>query len=413
MKIAKIHGREILDSRGNPTVEGRVWLEDGSMGVAKVPSGASTGKLEALELRDDDPKRYDGNGVLKACANVNGEIAEKVRGMEATDQEAVDTAMIELDGTENKSRLGANAILAVSLATAHAAAVSGDYPLFRYLSRLTGTEKMILPKAMMNVINGGAHADNNLAAQEFMIVPKMDSMKERVRVGAEIFHTLKGALKEKGLSTAVGDEGGFAPKLEGDEEALKFLMSAIEKAGYKAGEEVDLAIDAAASGFYDQGKDRYLMAGEEFTGEELVGRWAEWIDKYPIYSLEDGLREDDWEGWAMMKSRIGDKIQLVGDDLLVTNSKFLEKAIEIEAANAILIKFNQIGSLTETLRAVARAQEVGFGVIVSHRSGETIDTTLADLCVATAAGQVKTGSLSRGERVCKYNRLMEIEDELS
>ncbi|MCD7809184.1 MAG: phosphopyruvate hydratase [Erysipelotrichaceae bacterium] len=410
-KITSVYAREVLDSRGNPTVEVEVKCCDGAFGRAIVPSGASTGVHEAVELRDDDPNRYLGKGVSKAVANVNDEIAEKVIGMDVFDQRKIDKLMIDLDGTPNKGRLGANAILGVSLAVAKAAADSLNVPLYRYIG---GANAHVIPTPMMNIVNGGAHADNNVDFQEFMIMPvSAPTFKEAIRMGAEVFHSLKAVLKGKGLNTAVGDEGGFAPNLASNEEAIQTILEAIEKAGYKPGEDVKLAMDVASSEFYKDGK--YTLPGENnrtFTSHELVDFYVELCDKYPIISIEDGLDQDDWEGWDYLTKKLGGKVQLVGDDFFVTNTERLAKGIEKGAANSILIKVNQIGTLTETLEAIEMAQKAKYTAVVSHRSGETEDTTIADIAVATNAGQIKTGSASRTDRIAKYNQLMRIEDEL-
>ena len=408
--IIDIEAREILDSRGNPTVEVDVLLEDGTLGRAAVPSGASTGAHEAVELRDGDPHRYMGKGVLKACAAVNGEIAEALAGMDVTEQEALDAAMRELDGTENKARLGANAILGVSLAAAKAAAYFTAQPLFRYVG---GTAARVLPVPMMNIINGGEHADNPIDIQEFMIMPvAAPNIHEAVRWGAEIFHTLKKELSAAGYNTAIGDEGGFAPALSGTREALDFILRAIEKAGYKPGEEIFLALDCAATEYFRDGK--YVLAGEgkTLTSEENVAYLEALVKDYPIISIEDGMAEDDWEGWVALTAALGDRIQLVGDDLFVTNPKRLARGIEMGAANSLLVKVNQIGTLSETLDAVAMAHRASYSCVMSHRSGETEDATIADLAVATNCGQIKTGSLSRSDRLAKYNQLMRIEEML-
>ena len=408
-EIITIRAREILDSRGNPTIEADVYTADGAMGRAVAPSGASTGSREALELRDGDPKRYQGKGVLQAVNNVNGAICDALKGMEVTDQAALDAAMIELDGTENKSSLGANAILAVSLAAAHAAAQEQQQPLYQYLAK----GEMRLPVPMMNIINGGAHADNSVDLQEFMIVPVgAPSMREAVRYGAEVFHTLKSVLSQRGLATTVGDEGGFAPNLSSNEEAIEVILEAIEKAGYKAGEDIALALDAASSEFYKDGQYHLASENRSFDSAGFTEYLAKWVDQYPIISIEDGLDESDWEGWKHHTEVLGSRVQLVGDDLFVTNTRIFEKGIELGVANSILIKFNQIGSLTETLQAIEMARQAGYTAVVSHRSGETEDTTIADLVVATNTGQIKTGSLSRSDRVAKYNQLMRIEDQL-
>lgn len=423
MRIVRVTGREILDSRGNPTIECEVELESGIIGVASVPSGASTGENEALELRDGDPKRYGGKGVLKAVANINEKIAPEIIGMSCLEQRAIDEAMIKLDGTATKSNLGANAILGVSLAVAHAAANYLDIPLYRYIG---GTNGHVLPVPMMNIINGGAHSDAPIAFQEFMIRPVgAKSIAEGVRMGAEVFHALQKVLKGRGLSTAVGDEGGFAPKLNGINDALDCIMGAIEKAGYKPGADVTIAMDCAASEFcfkeggkffYDYKQLKTGMAkdpeGKKLSTEEQIAYLEELITKYPIDSIEDGLSEEDWEGWVKLTAAIGGKCQLVGDDLFVTNTKYLEKGIKMGAGNSILIKVNQIGSLTETLDAIEMAHRHGYTTVTSHRSGETEDTTIADIAVATNSGQIKTGSLSRTDRIAKYNRLMKIEMEL-
>lgn len=406
--------REILDSRGNPTVEAEVILTDGSSGTAAVPSGASTGQHEALELRDGDEKRFLGRGVTKAVENINEVIADKLveEGIDAVDQVALDNFLIELDGSPNKSKLGANAILAVSLAACKAAANFSALPLFRYIG---GVNAHILPVPMMNVINGGSHADNKLDFQEFMIVPAgANSFSEALRMGVEIFHHLKGVLKKKGYSTAVGDEGGFAPDLKANEEAVELIMEAIEKAHYKAGKEAFIALDPAASEFFDKDRKKYALPSEAKTlsSGEMVEYYSSWVDKYPIISIEDGLAEDDWDGWRLLTARLGDKIQLVGDDLFVTSTQRLKKGIERGVANSILIKPNQIGTLTETLNAIEMAKRAGYTAVISHRSGETEDTTIADLAVATGVGQIKTGSCSRTDRVCKYNQLLRIEQLL-
>ena len=413
-KIVDIKAREILDSRGNPTIEADVILESGASGSACAPSGASTGSREALELRDGDKARYLGKGVTKAVGNVNSAIRELLVGMEADDQKALDKAMIDADGTENKAKFGANAILAVSLAAAKAAAVDQGKPLYEYISDLQDDDnEYSLPVPMMNIINGGEHADNNVDIQEFMIQPVgAPTVAEAIRYGAEIFHALKGVLKKRGLNTAVGDEGGFAPDLPSNEAALEAIMEAIEIAGYKAGDDVTLALDCAASEFYKDGK--YVLAGEgrSMNSEEFASYLAELCDRYPIISIEDGMDESDWDGWKILTEKLGNKVQLVGDDLFVTNTKILKRGIDEGVANSILIKFNQIGSLTETLDAIKMAKDAGYTAVISHRSGETADSTIADLAVATAAGQIKTGSLCRSDRVAKYNRLIRIEQEL-
>ena len=413
-KIVDIKAREILDSRGNPTIEADVVLESGASGSACAPSGASTGSREALELRDGDKARYLGKGVTKAVGNVNSAIRELLVGMDASDQKALDKAMIDADGTENKANFGANAILAVSLAAAKAAAVDQGKPLYEYISDLQDDDnEYSLPVPMMNIINGGEHADNNVDIQEFMIQPVgAPTVAEAIRYGAEIFHALKGVLKKRGLNTAVGDEGGFAPDLPSNEAALEAIMEAIEIAGYKAGDDVTLALDCAASEFYKDGK--YVLAGEgrSMNSEEFASYLAELCDRYPIISIEDGMDESDWDGWKILTEKLGNKVQLVGDDLFVTNTKILKRGIDEGVANSILIKFNQIGSLSETLDAIKMAKDAGYTAVISHRSGETADSTIADLAVATAAGQIKTGSLCRSDRVAKYNRLIRIEQEL-
>lgn len=408
--IIDIHAREILDSRGNPTVEVDVILEDGTMGRAAVPSGASTGAYEAVERRDGDKSRYMGKGVLEAVAAVNGEIAEELVGFDATEQVAIDTAMIELDGTENKSRLGANAILGVSLAVAKAAADFTTQPLFRYVG---GTSARVLPVPMMNIINGGEHADNPIDIQEFMIMPvAADNIRDAVRMGAEVFHTLKKELSAAGLATGVGDEGGFAPNLSSTRDALDFILKAIEKAGYKPGDEIHLALDCAATEYFKGGK--YVLAGEGKTlsSEENVDYLAALVADYPIISIEDGMAEDDWAGWKALTDRLGGKVQLVGDDLFVTNPARLAEGIAKGCANSMLVKVNQIGSLTETLKAVDMAHRARYTNVMSHRSGETEDATIADLAVATNCGQIKTGSLARSDRLAKYNQLIRIEEAL-
>ncbi|MDQ8037927.1 MAG: phosphopyruvate hydratase [Pedobacter sp.] len=412
-QIADIRAREILDSRGNPTIEADVILESGVMGRANAPSGASTGSREALELRDGDKARYLGKGVQKAVGNVNVDIRELLVGRSVFDQAAIDKAMIDLDGTESKSKLGANAILAVSLAVARAAATEKKIPLYQYIAELRGQSSFTMPVPMMNIINGGEHADNTVDIQEFMIEPVgFTSFAEALRCGAEIFHALKGVLKKRGLNTAVGDEGGFAPNLATNEDALKAIMEAIAIAGYKPGENVMLALDCASSEFYKDGKYHLEGEGKTFTSAEFVDYLADLADRYPIISIEDGLDESDWAGWKLLTDKIGHKVQLVGDDLFVTNPSILKKGIDQGVANAILIKYNQIGSLTETLDAIYMAKEAGYATVISHRSGETEDATIADLAVATAAGQIKTGSLCRSDRVSKYNQLLRIEQEL-
>jgi enolase len=408
--IIDIHAREILDSRGNPTVEADVVLQSGSFGRAAVPSGASTGVHEAVELRDGDKKRYMGKGVEKAVANVNDEIYDALAGLDAEDQITIDQTMIDLDGTENKGRLGANAILAVSLAVAKAQADESELPLYRYLG---GTMARTLPVPMMNIVNGGQHADNPIDIQEFMIMPvSASSVKEAVRMGAEIFHTLKKNLKAAGHNTNVGDEGGFAPNLKSAEEALSFIVKAISDACYKPGDDVVLAIDAASSEFYENGKYEMKGEGKSYTSAQMVEFYKDLCNRFPIFSIEDGMAEDDWEGWKMLTDAIGDKVQLVGDDLFVTNPKRLAMGIEKGVANSILVKVNQIGSLTETLKAVDLAQRNKYTAVLSHRSGETEDTTIADIAVATNCGQIKTGSMSRTDRMAKYNQLIRIEEEL-
>ncbi|TAA47359.1 phosphopyruvate hydratase [Corallincola spongiicola] len=415
-KIVKIIGREIIDSRGNPTVEAEVHLEGGFIGLAAAPSGASTGSREALELRDGDKSRFLGKGVLKAVAAVNGPIAEAVVGKDAADQAAIDQIMIDLDGTENKANFGANAILAVSLANAKAAAAAKGMPLYEHIAELNGTAgQFSMPLPMMNIINGGEHADNNVDIQEFMIQPVgAKSLKEGLRIGAEVFHNLAKVLKSKGMSTAVGDEGGFAPNLESNAAALAAIKEAVEAAGYELGKDVTLAMDCAASEFYDKEAGNYNMKGEGkiFTAEEFNHYLAGLVEQYPIVSIEDGLDESDWDGFAHQTKLLGDKIQLVGDDLFVTNTKILKRGIDNGIANSILIKFNQIGSLTETLAAIKMAKDAGFTAVISHRSGETEDATIADLAVGTCAGQIKTGSMSRSDRVAKYNQLIRIEEAL-
>ena len=410
-EIVDVYAREILDSRGNPTIEVEVFLESGAFGRAAVPSGASTGEREAMELRDGDKSRYLGKGVLKAVDNVNNIIAEEVIGMEADDQVGIDTKMIELDGTEFKTNLGANAILGVSLAVAKAAAEEAGQPLYKYIGGANARE---LPLPMMNIINGGAHADNNVDIQEFMIMPAgAGSFKEALRMGAEIFHALKGVLKSKGYNTSVGDEGGFAPNLKSNEEALEVIMEAIVKAGYKPGEDVLLALDVASSELFKDGK--YTLENETHkvkTPVEMVDFYENLVNKYPIISIEDGMAENDWDGWKLLTDRLGKRIQIVGDDLFVTNPKILKEGIQKGVANSILIKLNQIGTLTETLEAIEMAKRAGYTTVISHRSGETEDTTLADLAVAVNSGQIKTGSLCRTDRVAKYNQLLRIEDEL-
>mgnify|MGYP001002787321 CR=1 FL=1 len=411
MEIIDVFAREILDSRANPTVEVEVFLEDGTVGRAAVPSGASTGAFEAVELRDGDKKRYLGKGVLKAVDNVNSVIAPNLIGMNVYEQVLVDKTMLEIDGTKNKSKLGANAILGVSLAVARAAAESLDMSLYQYLG---GVNSKTLPVPMMNILNGGAHADNNVDIQEFMIMPVgASSFTEALRMCAETFHALKSTLNKKGLATGVGDEGGFAPNLSSNEEAIKVIIEAIDKAGYKPGKDISIAIDAAASELYKDDKKYHLDGeGKVYTAEEMVSFYESLVEKYPIVSLEDGLAEEDWDGWKVLTDRLGKKIQLVGDDLFVTNTERLKKGIELGVANSVLIKLNQIGTLTETLDTIQMAERAGYTAVVSHRSGETEDTTIADLVVAVNAGQIKTGAPSRSERVSKYNRLLRIEEEL-
>ena len=408
--ISDVFAREILDSRGNPTLEAEVWLEDGTVGRAAVPSGASTGAYEAVELRDGDKGRYLGKGVIQAVENVNEIISPELIGMDVTDQIGIDQLMIELDGTPNKAKLGANAILGVSLAVAKAAANYFGLPLYQYIGGVNAKE---LPVPMMNILNGGAHADNNVDIQEFMVLPVgADSFSEGLRMGAEIFHNLKAVLKARGLNTAVGDEGGFAPNLKSNEEALAVIIEAIEKAGYQPGQDILLGLDVAATEMYKDGK--YELAGEgvTYTSDQMIEFYQKLIDKYPIITIEDGLSEDDWEGWAKLTETLGKKIQLVGDDLFVTNTERLSQGIKKGVANSILIKVNQIGTLTETLDAIEMAKRAGYTAVVSHRSGETDDTTIADLSVATNAGQIKTGAPSRTDRVAKYNQLLRIEEEL-
>src|SRR5512133_31535 len=412
-EIVDVYAREILDSRGNPTLEVEVYLESGAFGRAAVPSGASTGEREALELRDGDKKRYLGKGVLKAVDNVNNELADEIIGMDADDQVGIDQKMIELDGTEYKSKYGANAILGISLAVAKAAAEEAGLPLYKYIGGANARE---LPLPMMNIINGGAHADNNVDIQEFMIMPAgAKSFKEALRMGAEIFHALKTVLKGKGYNTAVGDEGGFAPNLKSNEEALEVIMEAIVKAGYKPGKDVLLALDVASSELYDKKKNVYTLENEKQkkkTPVQLVDFYENLVNKYPIISIEDGMAENDWEGWRLLTERLGKRIQIVGDDLFVTNPKILKEGIQKGIANSILIKLNQIGTLTETLEAIEMAKRAGYTTLISHRSGETEVTSLADLAVAVNSGQIKTGSLCRTDRVAKYNQLLRIEDEL-
>ena len=409
--ISEIRGRQVLDSRGNPTVEAEVWLQDGSIGRAIVPSGASTGEHEAVELRDGDKENYLGKSVLKAVENVNGEIADALANFDAADQRALDQKMIGLDGTENKGRLGANAILSVSMAAARAAADSLQIPLYRYLG---GAGANTLPTPMMNILNGGAHADNNVDFQEFMVMPVgAESFSDALRWGVEVFHTLKGVLKKRGYNTAVGDEGGFAPSVKSNVEAIEVVLEAITQAGYKPGEEISVALDPAASEFFQDGKYVFKKSDKSAkTSDEMVRFWSKWASDYPIVSLEDGLAENDWDGWVNLTKELGDKIQLVGDDLFVTNVQFLQEGIDKHVANSILIKVNQIGTVSETLDAIDLARRNGYTSVISHRSGETEDTFIADLAVATGAGQIKTGSASRTDRVAKYNQLLRIEEEL-
>ena len=410
--IIDVYAREVLDSRANPTIEVEVWTEDGAFGRALVPSGASTGAFEAVELRDGDKSRYLGKGVLTAVNNVNEIIAEEVVGMDVFDQVSIDQLLIDLDGTPNKGKLGANAILGVSIAVARAAADELGMPLYQYIG---GVNAKVLPVPMLNILNGGDHADNNVDIQEFMVMPVgAVNFKEALRMGAEIFHSLRSELKAQGLNTSVGDEGGFAPNLSSNEEALSTIVQAIEKAGYKPGEDVVLALDVAASEMYDKDKKVYKLEGEgrELTVDEMIDFYADLVDKYPIISIEDGLDEDDWDGWKKLTDRLGDKLQLVGDDLFVTNTERLKRGIDLGVANSILIKLNQIGTITETLDAIELAKVNGYTAVISHRSGETEDTTIADLAVALNAGQIKTGAPSRTDRVAKYNQLMRIEEEL-
>ncbi len=409
--IIDVHAREVLDSRGNPTVEVDVELENGIVGRSIVPSGASTGENEAVELRDGDKNRYLGKGVLKAVENVNTTIADEIIGLDAIDQAGIDHMIIELDGTPNKGRLGANALLGVSMATAHAASITLNLPLYRYLG---GTNARVLPTPMMNILNGGQHADNNVDIQEFMIVPgNAPTFAEALRMGAEVFHTLKKVLGKKGYNTAVGDEGGFAPNLKSNDEAIEVILEAITQAGYKPGEDIALALDPASSEFFDNGQYVFHKSdGSKKKPGEMVKFWEDWVKKYPIISIEDGMAENDWEGWQQLTAAVGDKIQVVGDDLLVTNTKFLARAIDESACNSILIKVNQIGTLTETFEAIEMAKQAGFTSVISHRSGETEDTTIADIAVATNTGQIKTGSASRTDRIAKYNQLLRIEEEL-
>ena len=412
-EISEVHAREILDSRGNPTVEVEVLLESGALGRAAVPSGASTGSREALELRDGDKGRYLGKGVSKAVENVNQTIAPEIEGLEATDQAGLDQVLLELDGTPEKKKLGANALLGVSMAVAKAAADEVGLPLYRYLG---GVNAKTLPSPMMNILNGGKHADNTVDLQEFMIMPLgAPCFSDALRMGAEVFHALRDVLKKKGYNTAVGDEGGFAPDLKTNEEALQLILTAVEKAGYKVGQDIFIALDPAASEFYSEKEKCYILEGEggkRLTSEEMVEFWARWVKNYPIVSIEDGMSEGDWDGWAALTKKVGGLVQLVGDDLFVTNTAILKEGIDKGIANAILIKVNQIGTLTETLDAILMAHRAGYAAIVSHRSGETEDVTIADLAVATNAGQIKTGSASRTDRIAKYNQLLRIEEDL-
>ena len=408
--ISQVIGREILDSRGNPTVEAEVTLDNGIVGRAAAPSGASTGEREAIELRDGDKNRYLGKGVLLAVGHINTELAGVALGRDCDDQRGLDQAMIGLDGTDNKSNLGANALLAVSLANAQAAALSAGQPLYRYLG---GETANLLPVPMMNIINGGAHADNSVDMQEFMILPVgAPSFSEALRYGTEVFHSLKAVLAARGMNTAVGDEGGFAPDLSSNEEAIEIILQAIDKAGYRAGEDIYLGLDVASSEFYESGKYQLASEGRSFDAAGFADYLAGWVDQYPIISIEDGMDESDWDGWAILTEQLGERIQLVGDDLFVTNTSILSRGIEQGVANSILIKFNQIGTLTETLDAISMAHDAGYTTVISHRSGETEDVTIADLAVATGAGQIKTGSLSRSDRVAKYNQLLRIESML-
>lgn len=409
--IIEVHGREILDSRGNPTVEVEVALSNGIIGRAAVPSGASTGEHEAVELRDGDPKRYGGKGVLKAVQHVNETLASRLEGMSVEDQIGVDTLMVEIDGTPKKSKLGANAMLAVSLAVARAAAANAELPLYRYLG---GPMAHVLPVPMMNILNGGVHASNNVDAQEFMVAPVgAESFGEALRMGVEVFHALKKVLHKQGLSTAVGDEGGFAPMLPSNEAALECVMAAIDAAGFKAGEDLAITLDVAASELYDDGQYVFKKGdGSKHSAEEMIELYAGWLEKYPIVSIEDGLHEDDWDGWKKMTDQLGDRVQLVGDDLFVTSPERLTRGLDEGIANAILIKLNQIGTLTETMQCIDMAKANGYETVISHRSGETEDTFIADLAVATGAGQIKTGSASRTDRVAKYNQLLRIAEEL-
>jgi enolase len=411
--IVDVKAREILDSRGNPTIEVEVWTDEGAMGRAAVPSGASTGSHEAVELRDNDKKRFGGKGVLKACDNVNGAICDELIDLDVFDQRSIDHVLLQLDGTKNKGKLGANAILGVSLAVARAAAEELGQPLYRYLG---GVGACTLPVPLMNILNGGSHADNKIDFQEFMIMPlNADTFSDSLRMGVEVFHHLKSVLKKKGYATNVGDEGGFAPNMQSNEEAIETVLKAIEAAGFRPGEDIMIAMDAAVTEFYDAEKKIYKFhksSGQEFTSKEMVAYWKDWTKKYPIYSIEDGLAEDDWDGWKLLTKEIGSKVQLVGDDLFVTNTERLQRGIDKGIANSILVKVNQIGTLTETIEAVQLAQRNSYTSIMSHRSGETEDTTIADLAVALNCGQIKTGSASRSDRVAKYNQLLRIEDDL-
>ena len=415
MQIAAVHAREILDSRGNPTVEVEVALRDGARGRAAIPSGASTGAHEALELRDGDPKRYGGKGVLQAVGHVNGEIASAVKGLPADDQVALDRRLIELDGTPAKSRLGANAILGVSLAAAHAAAAARGEPLYRHLARLAGRDQgdVLLPVPMCNILNGGKHAEGSTDFQEFMVMPLgAPTFAEGLRMAVDVYHALARLIQDRGLPTTVGDEGGFAPPGLANAEAVELVTAAIEAAGYRPGEEIALALDPAASELFVDGSYRLEREGRTLTSGELIALWEDWRGRYPIVSIEDGMAEDDWEGWRLLTERLGDQVQLVGDDIFVTNVERIERGIRERSANAVLIKLNQIGTLTETLAAIDAARQAGWAVVISHRSGETEDTTIADLSVATGVGQIKTGATARGERTAKYNRLLRIEEEL-
>ena len=409
-EIKKIHARQVIDSRGNPTVEADVILANGTMGRAIVPSGASTGAREAIELRDDDKTRFGGKGVLKAVDNINTDIAKAITGMDVNEQKTIDQRMIDLDGTHNKARLGANALLAVSLATAHAAANNAGEPLYQYLS---ATKQYTLPVPMMNIINGGEHADNSVDMQEFMILPVgAGSISEAIRYGTEVFHALKSVLSKQGLNTAVGDEGGFAPNLSSNEAAIEVILEAIENAGFRAGKDIYLGLDCAASEYYHDGKYVLASEGKSFDAQGMVDYLASWVDQYPILSIEDGLDEADWSGWDLLTQTLGKNVQLVGDDLFVTNTHIFKEGIQKKLANSILIKFNQIGTLTETLNAIQMAHDANYTAVISHRSGETEDVTIADLAVATNAGQIKTGSLSRSDRIAKYNQLLRIEEAL-